>query len=95
MGSGFRAEFIRRRTAASLNAMTWWQSINCFLRRFPILWEGDGKSTFEAMAKALRGGPSLTLSGLVFASHDIGGFEVRCGGAHRDAGSQRTQNSGT
>lgn len=39
-------------------------------------WGGDCESTFEAMAEALRGALSLTLSGFGFASHDIGGFEV-------------------
>ena len=39
-------------------------------------WGGDCESTFEAMAEALRGALSLTLSGFAFASHDIGGFEV-------------------
>lgn len=29
------------------------------------------------MAEALRGALSLTVSGFGFASHDIGGFEVR------------------
>lgn len=29
------------------------------------------------MAEAMRGALSLTLSGFGFASHDIGGFEVR------------------
>ncbi|EKM55719.1 glycoside hydrolase family 31 protein [Phanerochaete carnosa HHB-10118-sp] len=44
-------------------------------QRFPVHWGGDCESTFEAMAEALRGALSLTLSGFAFASHDIGGFE--------------------
>lgn len=40
-------------------------------------WGGDCESTWEAMAEALRGCLSLTLSGFAYASHDIGGFEVR------------------
>lgn len=39
-------------------------------------WGGDCESTYEAMAEAMRGALSLTLSGFGFASHDIGGFEV-------------------
>ncbi|KAF5387077.1 hypothetical protein D9615_001804 [Tricholomella constricta] len=44
-------------------------------QRFPVHWGGDCESTWEAMAEALRGALSLTLSGFAFASHDIGGFE--------------------
>ncbi|KAG6831490.1 hypothetical protein H0H87_005057 [Tephrocybe sp. NHM501043] len=44
-------------------------------QRFPVHWGGDCESTWEAMAEALRGAISLTLSGFAFASHDIGGFE--------------------
>ncbi|KAG6896109.1 hypothetical protein C0992_010250, partial [Termitomyces sp. T32_za158] len=44
-------------------------------QRFPVHWGGDCESTWEAMAEALRGAISLTLSGFGYASHDIGGFE--------------------
>ncbi|KAJ3890310.1 alpha-glucosidase [Lentinula edodes] len=44
-------------------------------QRFPVHWGGDCESTWEAMAEAMRGCLSLTLSGFAFASHDIGGFE--------------------
>ncbi|KAI5121015.1 hypothetical protein M0805_005961 [Coniferiporia weirii] len=44
-------------------------------QRFPVHWGGDCESTYEAMAEAIRGALSLTLSGFGFASHDIGGFE--------------------
>ncbi|KAF8911943.1 hypothetical protein CPB84DRAFT_1760825 [Gymnopilus junonius] len=44
--------------------------------RFPVHWGGDCESTWEAMAEALRGALSLTVSGFGYASHDIGGFEV-------------------
>ena len=50
-----------------------------FGRRRRQHWGGDCESTFEAMAETLRGGLSLTSSGFAFASHDIGGFEVRGG----------------
>ncbi|KAJ4501622.1 alpha-glucosidase [Lentinula lateritia] len=45
-------------------------------QRFPVHWGGDCESTWEAMAEAMRGCLSLTLSGFAFASHDIGGFEA-------------------
>ncbi|KAF9533397.1 glycosyl hydrolases family 31-domain-containing protein [Crepidotus variabilis] len=44
-------------------------------QRFPVHWGGDCESTWEAMAEALRGALSLTVSGFGYASHDIGGFE--------------------
>jgi len=46
------------------------------IQRFPIHWGGDCESTWEAMAEAMRGALSLTVSGFGYASHDIGGFEV-------------------
>lgn len=46
------------------------------LERFPVHWGGDCESTWEAMAEAMRGALSLTVSGFGYASHDIGGFEV-------------------
>ncbi|KAF8655851.1 hypothetical protein AX16_002934 [Volvariella volvacea WC 439] len=44
-------------------------------QRYPVHWGGDCESTWEAMAEALRGALSLTVSGFAYASHDIGGFE--------------------
>ncbi|KAF8803532.1 alpha-glucosidase [Phlegmacium glaucopus] len=44
-------------------------------QRFPVHWGGDCESTWEAMAEAMRGALSLTMSGFGYASHDIGGFE--------------------
>ncbi|KAL0572633.1 hypothetical protein V5O48_009336 [Marasmius crinis-equi] len=46
-------------------------------QRFPVHWGGDCESTWEAMTEAIHGCLSLTTSGFAFASHDIGGFEVR------------------
>jgi alpha-D-xyloside xylohydrolase len=43
-------------------------------QRYPINWVGDTQCTFEGMAAALRAGLSLSLSGIPFWSHDIGGF---------------------
>jgi alpha-D-xyloside xylohydrolase len=43
-------------------------------QRYPLNWTGDPPSTFDGMASALRAGLSLSLSGIPFWSHDIGGF---------------------
>jgi alpha-D-xyloside xylohydrolase len=43
-------------------------------QRYPINWTGDAQVSFGGMAGALRGGLSLSLSGIPFWSHDIGGF---------------------
>ena len=43
-------------------------------QRYPLNWVGDTQCTFEGMAAALRAGLSLSLSGIPFWSHDIGGF---------------------
>jgi len=43
-------------------------------QRYPVHWLGDTPSTWEGMAAALRAGLSLSLSGVAFWSHDIGGF---------------------
>ncbi|MCH8850801.1 MAG: DUF4968 domain-containing protein, partial [Chloroflexi bacterium] len=43
-------------------------------QRYPINWVGDTQCTYEGMAAALRAGLSLSLSGIPFWSHDIGGF---------------------
>src|SRR5690625_7371335 len=44
-------------------------------QQFPVHWGGDCDSTYEAMAESLRGGVSLTLSGVGYWSCDIGGIE--------------------
>jgi alpha-D-xyloside xylohydrolase len=43
-------------------------------QRYPINWVGDSPCTYAGMAAALRAGLSLSLSGIPFWSHDIGGF---------------------
>jgi alpha-D-xyloside xylohydrolase len=43
-------------------------------QRYPLNWVGDTQCTFEGMAAALRAGLSLSLSGIAFWAHDIGGF---------------------
>ena len=43
-------------------------------QRYPINWMGDSQCTWNGMAGALRGGLSISLSGIPFWSHDVGGF---------------------
>lgn len=43
-------------------------------QRYPINWVGDTQCTFEGMAGALKAGLSLSMSGIPFWAHDIGGF---------------------
>lgn len=45
-------------------------------QRFPIVWGGDCKSTYQSMAETLRGGLSLACCGFPFWSHDISGFDL-------------------
>lgn len=44
-------------------------------QRLPLHWGGDCESTPEALAESVRGGLSLGMSGFVWWSCDIGGFE--------------------
>lgn len=44
-------------------------------QQFPVHWGGDCSATYASMAKTLRGGLSLGMSGFGFWSHDISGFE--------------------
>ncbi len=53
-------------------------------QRYPINWTGDAQCTWEGMAGALRGGLGLSLSGIAFWSHDIGGFWNPDGFKHPD-----------
>lgn len=54
--------------------LVWGRSGYAGSQRYPLNWTGDSPSTFEGMAAALRAGLSLSLSGIPFWSHDIGGF---------------------
>ncbi|MGQ9571727.1 MAG: TIM-barrel domain-containing protein [Dehalococcoidia bacterium] len=54
--------------------LVWGRSGYAGSQRYPLNWTGDNPSTFEGMAAALRAGLSLSLSGIPFWSHDIGGF---------------------
>lgn len=55
-------------------AVVWARSGFAGMQKFPVCWSGDTHSSFEGMASALRGGLSLSLSGVPFWSHDMGGF---------------------
>jgi len=54
--------------------LVWARSGYAGSQRYPVNWTGDTPSTFDGMASALRAGLSLSLSGIPFWSHDIGGF---------------------
>jgi len=54
--------------------LVWARSGYAGSQRYPVHWLGDTQCTFEGMAGALRGGLSLSMSGIPFWSHDIGGF---------------------
>ncbi len=57
------------------NAVVFSRSATAGCQKYPVHWGGDCHAKFESMAESLRGGLSLSLSGFVFWSHDIGGFE--------------------
>jgi len=44
------------------------------MQRYPICWSGDPQRTFNVMRATLRGGLSIALCGVIFWSHDIGGY---------------------
>jgi alpha-D-xyloside xylohydrolase len=54
--------------------IVWGRSGYAGSQRYPVCWSGDPASDFATMASVLRGGLSLSLSGVPFWSHDIGGF---------------------
>ena len=54
--------------------MVWSRSGYAGSQRYPVNWTGDTPSTFAGMAAALRAGLSLSMSGIPFWGHDIGGF---------------------
>ena len=55
-------------------AVVWGRSGYAGSQRYPLNWVGDSPISFAGMAAALRAGLSLSLSGIPFWSHDIGGF---------------------
>lgn len=54
--------------------VVWGRSGYAGSQRYPLNWVGDSPISFAGMAAALRAGLSLSLSGIPFWSHDIGGF---------------------
>lgn len=53
-----------------------WGRPGCIgIQKIPLQWSGDSHSTFRDMASVLRSGLSYSLSGALFWSHDIGGFQ--------------------
>lgn len=57
------------------NALIWGRSGYAGIQKYPLVWSGDSYTSFSDMACVLRGGLSLSLSGVPFWSHDIGGFQ--------------------
>lgn len=56
------------------NALVWARSGCAGMQQFPVCWSGDPHSTYEGMAATLRSGLSMAMSGVLFWSHDMGGF---------------------
>lgn len=59
---------------AGAGAVVFGRSGTAGSQRYPLLWSGDAQSTWDALAGALRSGLSLSLSGIAFWTHDVGGF---------------------
>jgi alpha-D-xyloside xylohydrolase len=54
--------------------VVWGRSGYAGSQRYPVQWGGDPACTFTDMAASLRGALSWILSGMAFASFDMGGF---------------------
>lgn len=54
--------------------LVWGRSGYAGSQRYPVQWGGDPGCTFTDMAASLRGALSWVLSGMAFASFDMGGF---------------------
>ncbi len=54
--------------------LVWGRSGYAGSQRYPVQWGGDAACTFADMAASLRGALSWVLSGMAFASFDMGGF---------------------
>lgn len=55
-------------------SLVWSRSAWAGSQRYPVHWAGDPQTDFASMGCVLRGGLSVSLSGVPFWSHDIGGF---------------------
>lgn len=60
--------------AKGSEAMVWARSGFIGMQRTPVIWLGDPVSSYEGMASVIKGGLSLSMSGVPFWSHDMGGF---------------------
>ncbi|MCD6156695.1 MAG: alpha-xylosidase [Candidatus Atribacteria bacterium] len=54
--------------------IVWGRSGFSGMQKYPLCWSGDPLCNFDSMAATLRGGLSLSVSGVPFWSHDVGGF---------------------
>ncbi|EOW6645374.1 alpha-xylosidase [Cronobacter muytjensii] len=66
---------VLKETVGEEEAVLFARSASVGAQQFPVHWGGDCYANYESMAESLRGGLSIGLSGFVFWSHDIGGFE--------------------
>lgn len=55
--------------------LTWGRAAYAGSQRYPVQWGGDSYSCLDQMACQIRGLLSYGLSGVPFASHDVGGFD--------------------
>lgn len=54
--------------------IVWGRSAFTGIQQYPLCWSGDPVCDFDSLAATLRGGLSLSISGVPFWSHDVGGF---------------------
>lgn len=54
--------------------IVWGRSGFTGIHQYPLCWSGDPVCDFDSLAATLRGGLSLSVSGVPFWSHDVGGF---------------------
>ncbi|MGD8399173.1 MAG: glycoside hydrolase family 31 protein, partial [Anaerolineae bacterium] len=55
--------------------LTWGRSAYAGSQRYPLQWGGDSYCSLDQMACQIRGLLGYGLSGVPFASHDVGGFD--------------------
>lgn len=56
------------------DSIVWARSGTAGSQRYPLHWGGDSQCNFAGLAGTIRAGLSAGLSGIIFYSHDIGGF---------------------
>ena len=62
------------RSGRADDLVVWGRSGWAGIQRYPVSWSGDMNCNFPSMACTLWSGLSISLSGVAFWSHDIGGF---------------------